>query len=146
MKINTQQFIQALRSQGFAASPNARLATPRTSNETSLVGDKELPVQGRTITPIQGIRGGYNVSIDGNSVGQLLRGGPNGRFVGNGAAIPGVLRSPQGSPQMTPNQPMNGPTMQLGGGGGMPPPRQYAPNPFQQQMMQAAAIRNRPIK
>lgn len=132
----TRQMIAALRGQGGLGAPQAaRLVTPRTSSETSLVGDRQIPIQGRTITPIQGVRGGFDVAIDGNSVGQLLRGGPNGRFVSNGAAIaaPALQPGQMGTRSLTPNAP---PMQQ----------RQYAPNPFQQQMMQAQMLRNRPIK
>lgn len=139
------QIINVLRQQfGGAGRPGSQtLATPRTSNETSLVGDRQLPVQGRTITPIQGLRGGYSVALDGQPIGNLYRGGPNGRFVGNGTPIPGVLKSPQSLQQGA----MVRMPQQLGGGVGIQQPqRQYAPNAFQQQMMQAQAIRNRPIK
>lgn len=129
MAINSQ-LMMALR--GMQQRPQGQLVNPLTSNQTSLVGDRQLPTQGRTITPIQGVKGGYNVAYDGRMVGQLLRGGPNGRFVSNGAPIarPLMQAPAQGLPSGPPQ------------GQGMPQaPRQYAPNPFQQQMMQAQALR-----
>jgi hypothetical protein len=122
----------------------AFLAQQPTSSQTSLVGDRQLATEGRTITPIQGVRGGFNVAYNGNNVGQLLRGGKNGRFVGNGAPIPQPLmgQSQMPGPMRIGGQ---GGGMRIGGGGGMAqPPRQYAANPFQQQMMQAQMLR-RPI-
>lgn len=113
-----------------------RLFTPpQGGGETSLVGNVQLPVAGRTITQLPG-RGNYDVSYNGSSVGTLRRGGPNGIFQSNGATIQRGLNL---QPQQPPGQPT-----QLGAVGATS--RQYAPNMFQQQMMQAQAIRNRPIK
>ncbi len=53
---------------------------------TSLVGDMQLPVAGRTF--VQKGKGLYDVLYDGVDVGDLTPGGRGGRFVGNGAAIP----------------------------------------------------------
>ncbi len=54
--------------------------------ETTLVGDTELPVFGRRIVPIG--RGRYEVYYGDQKVGDLVPGGANGRFFGNGTAIP----------------------------------------------------------
>jgi len=150
--LNSAALIAAMRS-GLKNQP-ASLAKRPMSNQTSLVGDRQLPVEGRTITPIQGVKGGYDVSYGGNSVGQLLRGGPNGQFHPSGAApIPSVTQ-PYRPPPMTPQMQPPGVAMQLGGGGGgaqlggmpgMQPQRQYTPNPFQQQMITAQRVRNGPI-
>lgn len=56
--------------------------------QTSLVGDTELPVDGRNIVPVG--RGRYQVFYGDQLVGDLVPGGKNGRFVGNGAAIPAI--------------------------------------------------------
>lgn len=55
---------------------------------TSLVGDSDLPVAGRTIIPKQGSTTSFDVLYDGVDVGDLIRGGANGRFLANGAPIP----------------------------------------------------------
>lgn len=54
--------------------------------ETSLVGDTELPVYGRRFVPVGG--GRYKVFYGDQEVGDLVPGGNNGRFIGNGTAIP----------------------------------------------------------
>lgn len=53
---------------------------------TSLVGDTELPLEGRTF--VQKGKGIYDVLYNGQDVGDLVPGGPNGRFVASGAPIP----------------------------------------------------------
>lgn len=53
---------------------------------TSLVGDTELPVYGRRFVPVGG--GRYKVFYGDQEVGDLLPGGKNGHFIGNGTAIP----------------------------------------------------------
>ncbi len=53
---------------------------------TSLVGDTELPVNGRRIVPVGG--GRYQVFYGDQQVGDLVPGGSNGRFIGNGNPIP----------------------------------------------------------
>lgn len=55
---------------------------------TSLVGDTDLPIAGRTIVPRAGSRTTFDVLYNGQDVGDLVRGGPNGRFIGGGAPIP----------------------------------------------------------
>lgn len=53
---------------------------------TSPVGDTELPVNGRRIVPVGA--GRYKVFYGDQEVGDLVPGGKNGRFIGNGTAIP----------------------------------------------------------
>lgn len=53
---------------------------------TSLVGDTELPIEGRRI--VDRGRGNYDVFYGDTQVGTLVKGGKNGRFKGNGATIP----------------------------------------------------------
>lgn len=62
--------------------------------QTSLVGDTELPIEGRRIVPRNGSRTTYDVFYGDVDVGDLVRGGRNGRFIANGAPIP------QPAPQM----------------------------------------------
>lgn len=142
MALNLQQYIAQMmrQQQGAGRTPGALTPQPG-SNESSLVGDRQLPTSNRTIKDLG--RGYYDVSYGGNSVGVLRPGGSNGRFVGNGAPIARPLAQPiqQAGPQQLGGQP----GMQLGGQQSGPP-RQYAPNPFQGQMAQADMIRNRPIK
>lgn len=53
---------------------------------TSPVGDTDLPVNGRRIVPVGA--GRYKVFYGDQEVGDLVPGGKNGRFIGNGTAIP----------------------------------------------------------
>lgn len=59
---------------------------PDGSAITSLVGDTELPVEGRNVVHRGG--GTYDVFYGDKQVGTLVRGGRNGRFLSNGAEIP----------------------------------------------------------
>lgn len=77
--------------------------------QTSLVGDTVLPVYGRRIVPIEG--GRYKVFYGDQEVGDLVPGGKNGRFVGNGTAIP---QPPAAAMQKTGMRPTGTP-------GGRPP-------------------------
>lgn len=133
--INQMMLANAMR------QPQQKLAQAPTSGQTSLVGNRQLPVDGRSIIDLG--RGNYDVQYGGQSVGRLSRGGPNGRFTPSGnVPIPQPLMQQSQTPM----------AMQLGGGGmgqqlgGMQqaPQRQYAPNPFQQQQQQAQMLR-RPI-
>jgi hypothetical protein len=68
---------------------------------TSPVGDTELPVYGRRIVPVSG--GRYEVYYGDQKVGDLVPGGRNGRFIGNGTAIPSPPpMSPMGKTSMGP--------------------------------------------
>lgn len=58
------------------------------SSTTSLVGDTELPIEGRRIVSRNGSKDTFDVFYGDTDVGDLVRGGANGRFVSNGAAIP----------------------------------------------------------
>lgn len=85
---------------------------PDGSPTTSLVGDTQLPIAGRTIVPRQGSRTTFDVFYDGNDVGDLVRGGPNGRFIRTGE-IPTLVQKTQppdaptwmGIPQQTSDSP-----------------------------------------
>lgn len=71
------------------------------SSTTSLVGDTELPIEGRSIVSRGG--GTYDVLYNGQQVGQLVRGGANGRFLPNGNPIP--QPKPQAVATATPSAP-----------------------------------------
>jgi hypothetical protein len=71
---------------GPAVQQQQQQAQQLADQATSLVGDTELPVYGRRIVPVG--RGRYEVYYGDEKVGDLVPGGNNGRFVGNGTAIP----------------------------------------------------------
>lgn len=69
----------------------------------SRVGDTDLPVNGRRIVPVGG--GRYKVFYGDQEVGDLVPGGSNGRFIGNGNPIPSaapaqVMQQQAGMPGM----------------------------------------------
>jgi hypothetical protein len=70
---------------------------------TSLVGDTDLPVAGRRIVARD--KNNFDVFYGDTNVGQIVRGGANGRFISNGAEIP---------QPMAPDQTAAGPTTEAG--------------------------------
>lgn len=74
---------------------------PDGSPTTSVVGDTDLPIEGRRIVARTGGRGGrgtFDVFYGDTDVGDLVRGGPNGRFLPNGAPIPQPMPKPAMGP------------------------------------------------
>ena len=64
---------------------------------TRLTGDAQLPIAGQRIVGRPGSKDTFDVFYGDTDVGDLVRGGANGRFIANGAPIPQPM-----APQMMP--------------------------------------------
>jgi hypothetical protein len=74
---------------------------------TRLTGDAELPVAGQRIVPRAGSNGTFDVFYGDTDVGDLVRGGRNGRFIANGAAIPQPVAPTMMAPAAADSQGVN---------------------------------------
>jgi hypothetical protein len=72
--------------QQMAADNFGRGLDAQGNSLTSLVGDADLPIAGRRIVARD--KNNFDVFYGDTQVGQLVRGGANGRFLANGNAIP----------------------------------------------------------